>query len=124
LAAALHRLRGKPRPRRIVNSLKLLSQFPGDFSPRDWNRLAQELGIPLPPLERGQFPHAWQTVWDLALYVAERRPDWEFTSELSVRDWREAQIFAGVRDCLIDATGYPPAKIHREASFVNDLGLG
>lgn len=114
--------------RRIVRSLKLSAQFPGDFAPRDWQRLACALDCYLPPLEFSpqggwQFPHQWQTIAELLAYAAMAHPEWILPESITLTDWVRAQIFAGVRDCVQNACGLPKEAIHRDASFVNDLGL-
>jgi hypothetical protein len=129
LAAAFHIVRGRPKPRRVVNSLDLRAQFPGDFSPRDWQRLESELGCSLPPLvpcEDGhalEFPNNWQTLHDLVMHVAWHRTDWDLPGELTLPTWRDAQIFAGVRDCFVTTTGVAKHAIVREALISEDLGL-
>lgn len=122
VAAALHGVRGRPKPRRIVSSVKLAVQFPGDFGAKDWRRLERELDCLLPPLENGNFPHGWETVFDLANYVAEKRVELEPPREVTVTAWRKAQIFVGVRDCLGGLRSLPvdPQAVHREA-FVQDF---
>lgn len=121
LAAALHQVRGRPRPRRIVNSIKLCVQFPGDFTERDWQRLQDELDVLLPPLEAMTFPHRWETVFDLADFVASKRPELSPPTERTLTAWRNAQVFAGVRDCIVEQLNFKPEEVWREASFVKDL---
>lgn len=121
LAAALHQVRGRPRPRRIVNSIKLRVQFPGDFTDRDWQRLQSELDVLLPPLEAMAFPHSWATVFDLAEFVATKRPELLPPQEYTLTAWRNAQVFAGVRDCIVEQLNFKPEEVWREASFVKDL---
>lgn len=121
LAAALHQVRGRPRPRRIVNSIKLRVQFPGDFTHRDWQRLQDELDVLLPPLEGMMFPHCWETVFDLADFVASKRPELSPPQERTLTAWRNAQVFAGVRDCIVEQLNFKPEEVWREASFVKDL---
>lgn len=128
LAAAFHAMRGRPTPRRIVRSLKLSAQFPGDFSPRDWDRLADALDCELPLLEFStqggwNFPRQWQTVADLLAQVATAHPEWILPETIVTHDWIRAQIFVGVRDCIVAATGVAREEVYREASFANDLGL-
>ncbi len=121
LAAALHQVRGRPRPRRIVNSIKLRVQFPGDFTNHDWLRLQEELDVLLPPLEAMTFPHAWETVFDLADFVASKRTELSSPMERTLTAWRNAQVFAGVRDCIVEQLNFKPEEVWREASFVKDL---
>ena len=121
LAAALHQVRGRPRPRRIVNSIKLRVQFPGDFTERDWQRLQNELDVLLPPLAAMMFPHAWETVFELADFVASKRPELLPPTERTLTAWRKAQVFAGVRDCIVEQLNVKPEEVRREASFVKDL---
>jgi hypothetical protein len=127
VAAALHVVRGRPSSRRIVNSVKLALQFASDFGAKDWRRLERELDVVLPPLEARKavldFPSKWETVFDVADYLAAKRLEFEPPPERTLAAWRNAQIFAGVRDALEDATGLRPQMIHREASFVKDLGF-
>lgn len=122
VAAALHAVRGQPKPRRIVNSIKLLQQFPGDFAARDWRRLQEELDCLLPPLENGQLPCGWETVFDLAAYVATKRVEFDPPAEFTLAAWRNAQVFAGVRDCMVEQLALEPYEIHRDGSFAYDYG--
>lgn len=121
LAAALHQVRGRPRPRRIVNSIKLYVQFPGDFTNHDWLRLQEELDVLLPPLEGMMFPPPWETVFDLADFVASKRSELSPPTERTLTAWRKAQVFAGVRDCIVEQLNVKPEEVWREASFVKDL---
>jgi hypothetical protein len=99
-----------------VNSIKLAQQLPGDFTLQDWQRLECELNCLLPAQSD------FETVFDLADYVATQREDLEPPLDRSLAAWRNAQIFAGVRDCLAYAAGVEAHLIYREASFV-ELGL-
>jgi hypothetical protein len=121
VAAALHQVRGQPRPRPIVNSIKLRLQFPGDFTAKDWPRLERELDCLLPALENGELRRAWETVFDLAAYLATKRVELDPPRERTLAAWRNSQVFAGVRDCMVEQLALQPYEVFREARFVEDL---
>jgi hypothetical protein len=127
LAQAIHLARGGQRPRRIIGSDRLADQF-GWFITLDlWSEFQQCLGCELPSLQVGPrfhwaFPNGWSTVWDLADYVSARHVEWLRPRSRDVREWQEAQIFAGVRDVLADI-GVDEEAIVRSARLVEDLGL-
>jgi hypothetical protein len=105
----------------------LPDQFHRPITPRLWAVLEKALACPLPPLECSSgglsFPHGWTTVWDVAAYLAEQRPGWEAPSSgEGVDNWREAQVFAGVRGCLIEALNVPVEAVVRSARLTADLG--
>jgi hypothetical protein len=128
LAEALHTVRGKPCPRRVVASLELREQFGLPITPTRWQELGRQLSVSLPPLKRHpgrlwSFPDGWRTVCDLALSLAEQRTGGELAADCSAGDWQEAQIFIGVRDCLVEVALVDPEAIVRSARLEADLGL-
>jgi hypothetical protein len=128
LAAALHDAQAMPwRPRRVSASVELRHQFGLPITPSRWAELGRSFGCPLPPLERSpvglwDFPHGWTTVWDLAGHVATHRPQWAPPVDRTVKEWREAQIFAGVRAALVEALNVDEEDVVRPARLVDDLG--
>lgn len=89
--------------------------------------MAQQLNCPLPPLERGAgelwiFPRGWTTVWDLADHVCRYRATKESPSRRVPDEWYEAQVFIGVRRCLIEALNVPRDRVVRSARLTEDLG--
>ncbi len=123
LAAAFHALGGKWGQRHVQSSLDLSAQF--SLSPDAWRRLGKAVGCVLPPLvrhdEQWVFPDGWSSVHQLALYVAQRR-DWLPPADYSVAEWREAQVFAGVRDVLMEALNVDREQVVRKARLMADLG--
>jgi hypothetical protein len=127
LADALSAAHGHPCPRRIAGTVGLPGQFGLPITPSRWAALEQRLACSLPPLQRRgdglwSFPRGWTTVWDLADYLAERRPGWGFPSGRELADWREAQIFVCVRDLLVEALNVSPEQVVRSARLMEDLG--
>ena len=127
LAEALHAAQGQPVPRRVVGLLELRQQFGLPITPTRWAELGRRLPCALPPLERRpdglwSFPRGWRTVGDLAAYISERSPGWLAPHRTSAAEWREAQVFAGVRACLVEALNVSPEEVVRGARLTADLG--
>jgi hypothetical protein len=127
LAQALSTAQSSPLPRRIASSVALRQQFGLPITPSRWVALEQQLGCPLPALERRTaglwaFPRGWTTVWDVAAYLAEHRTGWQPPECREVADWREAQVFVGVRICLVEALNVSPEEVVRTARLMADLG--
>jgi hypothetical protein len=110
---------------RVVSSLELADNFPR-LTPGIWDRFAAEWDCPLPQLEPTDegwtFPAECETVESLARHVARFRCDWMPPASVTVHDWREAQIFAGVRKVTVECLCVPKEAVVREARFVEDLG--
>src|SRR5262245_58017720 len=120
LATAFHTAQGSHLPWRVVGSLELGQQLRQPITPAQWTKLQRRIPCPLPPLERdvsGQwsFPCGWVTVVDLATHVAHLWPSWHLPTKVSVEDWRNAQVFAGVRSCLVECLNVDPEQVVREA---------
>ena len=81
----------------------------------------------LPPLEWDQGlarpPRNWSTIWDLAAYLRLRFPDWQSPVLQTLEEWREAQIFAGVRAVLVEVGNLNPDQVVRDSRLQADLGL-
>jgi hypothetical protein len=127
LAEALHAAQGSPLPRRIAASVELRQQFGLPITPSRWAALTQQLRCSLPPLERRSdglwwFPRGWTTVWDVAGHLAERCANCELPLHRSAEEWRNAQVFAGVRACLMTALNVPAEEVVRAARLGADLG--
>ena len=127
LADALSAAQWDFRPRRIAASVELRRQFGLPITPSRWAVLEQLLTCPLPPLERRRrglwtFPHDWTTVWDVAAYLAERRPNWQPPHGRAPVEWQEAQVFVGVRTCLVESLNVSPEEVVRSARLQADLG--
>jgi hypothetical protein len=127
LADAFHAVRGGRRPRAVVSSARLEDQFGSLISPTQWTALQRQLGCTLPSLEFNQghwwLPAGLATVWDLAASVGRSWPDSVPPPAASPAAWREAQIFAGVRDVLVNASNCDPTEVTRPARLPADLGL-
>jgi hypothetical protein len=128
LAEALHATNGSPCPRRVTASVELRQQFGLPITPTRWQALEQQLSIPLPPLERQPgrlwaFPNGWTTILDLAGYLAEQRPAGRVPAGCTPADWQEAQVFAGVRACLVESGNLDAEEVVRSARLMADLGL-
>lgn len=125
LAEALHVLNGKPGERQVATSLRLNEQFAQPIRPEAWGRLERSLGCTLPALkpagEDWEFPEEWTSVADLATYVSRCRTDWVAPSRVTLFDWREAQIFAGVSRIVSEQLSIPLEEISRSDRFVEDL---
>ena len=129
LAQALHVVRGEKHPWQIVNSIFLADQFGGRVTIAKWVVLERELQTPLPPLgfERGRYclPAELQSkpIWSLIPYVLEYHPDWKWPEERTLAAWRDAQIFAGVREAVVEAAGVDADEVVRSATLAKDLGF-
>ena len=126
IAEALHESNGKPSERVVATTLSLDQQFVVPLSPDRWRTLETRLGCRLPPLGRAdkgwQLPEDWTGVADLAQVVAEQRPEWAAPPvDFTLRDWREAQIFVGVRRICSEQLCIPLEEIGRSDRFVEDL---
>ncbi|MBN9523175.1 hypothetical protein J0H58_32445, partial [bacterium] len=92
-----------------------------------WAAAERRLGCPLPPVrfEQGHWflPDEFQTVWDVADHVARHRPDWEPPAARTAAAWREAQVFAGVREVLVEAGNLDAGEVTRPARLRHDLRL-
>jgi hypothetical protein len=127
LADGLHAMRPTGLPRVIIDRVELGRQFKLPITPRAWHTLAGRLACILPSLQSRRsglwsFPNRCNTVWDLARFVADQHTDWETPPRMSVSDWREAQVFAGVRACLVDALNVDSEEVVRSARLQADLG--
>jgi len=128
LADVLSTAQGALVPRRISTSVELRHQFGLPITPARWAVLERQLSCALPPLERRidglwAFPNGWQTIWDLAAYLVESQRGWLAPRSRSVADWREAQVFVGVRACLVEALNMDPEQVVRPARLMADLGM-
>jgi hypothetical protein len=128
LAEALHGAEGSPVPRRVVSSVELWRQFRLPITPARWRAVSARLGLPLPPLLRQcgnlwTFPEGWTTVFDLAEYIARHWPEWTAPDPCKEADWREAQVFAGVRACLMEACNLDADEVVRPARLMADLRM-
>lgn len=126
LAAALRAVRSSFHTGPVVRTVRLARQFGLPVAPDTWGQLARRLGCALPPLAGDRawgwgFPHGWQTVRDLAEYVAGQKSGWEPPGACSEADWREAQVFAGVRAQLVEALNLDPDEVTRQARLMADL---
>jgi hypothetical protein len=126
LAEALVAVEETRGPRRIVASVELWRQFRLPITPSRW-ALWQALPSPLPALERRTdglwaFPNGWTTVWNVARHLAAACPSWELPGCMEATAWQEAQVFVGVRDCLVEALNVDPEQVVRSARLMADLG--
>ena len=62
-------------------------------------------------------PEGYETIWDLVEVAADMHPDWEPPEERTVAAWRNAQVFAGVRDVMVDALAVEPQDVTRQTRF-------
>lgn len=124
IADAFHTARHRREPRPILSSIRLDDQFGYPITDARWRAVERRLGCPLPPLEFDQghwwLPPGLETVWDLATYVEHLRPDWEPAARTTAA-WRDAQVFAGVREVLVMAGNLDESTVVREARLRADL---
>jgi hypothetical protein len=128
LADAIHAARGGRHPRRVTTSLALRDQFDMPITPSQWAAVARHLCCFLPtlrPAPRGllSFPRGLTTVPVLAANIAVWRPDLEPAVCCTETAWRDAQVFAGVRECLVDAANVAKRDVVRTARLQADLGM-
>jgi hypothetical protein len=127
VAEAIHVARGRRLPRPVLSSDQLGDSLGTAVTGERWAAAAKQLGCPLPPVTFDQghwlLPDGLETVWDLVEHVARCRPDWEPPAARTPAAWREAQVFAGVREVVADAGNLDPAEVTRGARLQKDLGL-
>lgn len=126
VAAAINLARDESTPRPLVSAFGLEDQFAYTLHPHGWAALQRYLGCELPPLVFAQghwlFPEGYETIWDLVEVAADAHPDWDPPEERTVAAWRNAQVFAGVRDVMVDALNVDPEQVTRMVRLKRDLG--
>ena len=115
------------RPRVLVETTDLCQQFSTPITPLLWHGIGARLRCILPPLKqrpdgRWIFPNHCRTVWELARVVARQHPDWEIPPSSQIEHWREAQVFVGVRACLVETLNVDAKEVVRSATLQGDLG--
>jgi hypothetical protein len=125
VAAAINLARDEPAPRPVVSAFGLEEQFTYTLHPHGWAALQRHLGCKLPPLVFVQghwlLPDGFATIWNLVEVAADMHPDWEPPEERTVAAWRNAQVFAGVRDVMVDALAVEPQDVTRQTRFKDIL---
>ena len=118
----------KPRiKRKIVRSLLLEDQFEPAYCERYWRHLWKNLSCPLPSVPRVDSVNrlassfSIQDVVDHVVNVG-LLGNRVATEGITVQQWVNAQVFAGVQQVTIDACGVDREEVYRSAHFVNDLG--
>jgi hypothetical protein len=127
IAEAIDATKRPWRPRVLVANTDLCHQFSSPITPCLWNGIGARLSCILPPLKkrtdgRWIFPNRCKTVWELARVVASQHPDWEIPLYSQYELWREAQVFVGVRACLVAALNVEEEEVVRSATLQGDLG--
>jgi hypothetical protein len=126
VADAVQAGRGGRVFRPVVTAVGIADQFGFPVTGPRWAAMERRLGCPLPPLDYDQghwwLPPGLATVWDLVDHVARCRPELEPPAARTAAAWREAQVFAGVRETLVDALNIGPADVTRRARLRADLG--
>lgn len=119
----------KPRvKRRIVRSLLLEDQFEPAFCERYWRYLWGNLSCPLPSFPRVGSEHRFASrfsIQDVVDHVVDvgLLGNRVAIDSVTVQQWVNAQVFAGVQQVTIDACGVDREEVFRSAHFVNDLGF-
>jgi hypothetical protein len=126
VAAAINLARAVcPRP--VVSTFGLDDQFTYTLDPQGWAAIQRHLGCKLPPLVFAQghwlLPEGFVTIWDLVEVAADAHPDWDPPEARTVAAWRNAQVFAGVKESLVEALNVEPSAVKREARLMRDLGM-
>ena len=123
VAAAINLARAQPAPRPVISAFGLEDQFAYTLHPHGWAAIQSHLGCQLPPLVFTQghwfFPEGFATIWDLVEVAADAHPDWDPPEVRSVAAWRNAQIFAGVRDVMVEALGVESEEVTRDLRFID-----
>jgi hypothetical protein len=118
----------KPRvKRRIVRSLLLKDQFELVYCDRYWRHLWKNLSCPLPSFPCDDSSHRFASsfsIQDVVDHVVDvgLLGNRVATGGVTVQQWVNAQVFAGVQQVTIDACGVDREEVFRSAHFVNDLG--
>lgn len=123
----VHIARGQHYPRPVRDGERLEVLIGPMLTGARWAAAARHLGCPLPPatFDQGHWflPDGFVTVWDLAAHVARERSEWEPPAERTPAAWQEAQVFAGVREVLVDAVNLYPEEVTRGARLRADLHM-
>jgi hypothetical protein len=126
VAAAINLARDQPGPRPVLSALGLEDQFTYTLHPKGWDALRRHLDCGLPPLMFVQghwfLPEGFTTIWDLVEVAADAHPNWDPPEDRTVAAWRNAQVFAAVRDVMVEALCIDPEQVTREARLKADLG--
>jgi hypothetical protein len=119
VAAAINLARYLP----LVSEVGLEELFRGPLAPKQWATIQHHLDCGLPPLVfvHGHWflPDGFETIWDLADYVADAHPDWDPPEEYSVAEWRNAQIFVRVRVTLVECYSVQPEDVTRDTRLID-----
>lgn len=123
VAAAINLARAEPGPRPIVSAFGLEEQFTYTLHPSGWAAIERHLGCHLPPLVFAQghwlLPDGFATIWDLVEVAADAHPNWDPPEERTVAAWRNAQVFACVRDVMVEALCVEPEDVTRETRIID-----
>jgi hypothetical protein len=127
IAEAIDATKRPWRPRVLVATTDLRHQFSSPITPRLWQGIGARLNCILPTLRKSPngrwiFPNHCKTVWELARVVASQHPDWEIPLSSQYELWREAQVFVGVRACLVEVLNVNEEEVVRSATLQGDLG--
>ena len=111
----------RQRPVPIHSSVVIEEQFPTPIAPPLWHALQHWLRCPLPPLEFAGghwfIPAGLTTIWDLVDVVLAAHPEWEPPRHGTVAEWRNAQIFAAVRESLARWANVRLRRVTRETTL-------
>jgi hypothetical protein len=122
--------KGRKGPRKIISSLWVDEQIDMAQLRYSWRELGKQIDCPLPAIElskgdellwhgqRATLSHIIDHVIRCGK-LGNRSPP----PSLTVADWRNAQVFAGVQQVLIDQCGVDKDEVFRSASLVDDLRL-
>ena len=123
VAAAINLAREEPGPRPVISAFGLEEQFTYTLHPNGWAAIQRHLGCKLPPLVFVQghwlLPDGFTTIWDLVEVAADAHPDWDPPETRTEAAWRNAQVFAGVRDVMVDALCVDPKDVTRKTRFID-----
>ncbi len=114
------------RPVPILSSVQLDEQFLGPLALPQWQAVQQWLECPLPALEFAGghwfLPEGFTTIWDVVDVALVAHRDWLPPDLGTVAEWRNAQIFAALRQCLARAAGVKPSTVNRTTRLSDLFG--
>ncbi len=102
-----------------------LAQLLAPLTPARWAEFQSALGIRLRDLEGTppKPPAGQSTVWEVARVMARTLGECQPPEFQTVDEWRDAQVFVGVRRILADSICWDETDILRQHRLGEDLGM-
>ncbi|MBN2579096.1 MAG: hypothetical protein JXB10_08905 [Pirellulales bacterium] len=134
VAKAVKRIQGRWK---FTSSIDLNKRFSPANRAANWLMLGESLGIALPKLEQPQeeafprIPRKCDSMLSLTYWIAEHYPErvqWspvgcERSAETAQRLWTEEEVWAVLRESIVEALGVKPEAVTPNVRMVEDLGM-